>query len=205
MGLLVPHDEEAPAFSSDTTPSTAPHGDTSGCSDLADGLSPVPTSEDDSALVVVDHPRPATVLAALPCYLQPVLRRAPATHSLRAAALLQNDELPLALERAHDAVDTVGRACEGDSDALPLSGIQRLRLSVRSALAAGAVLLVYRLEHGSDPRLRLTPTRGRHPAHGSHEISLDQAADASMNFDARSKGWTKVLVETGMVNGKKEN
>lgn len=112
-------------------------------------------------------PRPNTVLAALPCYFQPVLRRAPATHSLRAAALLQNDELPLALERVHDAVDTVGRACEGDSDALPFSCIERLRLTVRSALDAGAVLLVCRLEHGSDPRLRVTLVRGHHPVHGA--------------------------------------
>lgn len=39
----------------------------------------------------------------------------------------------------------------------------------------------------------------------SHEISLDQAADAYKNFDARSKGWTKVLIKPGMSNGKKEN
>ena len=39
----------------------------------------------------------------------------------------------------------------------------------------------------------------------SQEISLDQAADAYRNFDARSKGWTKALIRPGMSNGKKEN
>lgn len=65
-------------------------------------------------------------------------------------------------------MDTVSRACEGDSDSLPFSGIERLRLTVRSALGAGAVLLVCLLEQGSDPRLRLTLMRGHHPVHGSH-------------------------------------
>ncbi|WP_454167957.1 zinc-binding dehydrogenase [Microbacterium lacticum] len=37
----------------------------------------------------------------------------------------------------------------------------------------------------------------------SHEISLDQAADAYKNFDARSKGWTKVLIKPGMSTEKK--
>ncbi|WP_454140900.1 glutathione-independent formaldehyde dehydrogenase [Microbacterium lacticum] len=36
----------------------------------------------------------------------------------------------------------------------------------------------------------------------SHEISLDQAADAYKNFDARSKGWTKVLIKPGMSTEK---
>ena len=37
--------------------------------------------------------------------------------------------LPLALERIHNAVDAVGRAREGDSDALSFSCIERLRLT----------------------------------------------------------------------------
>ncbi|MBD8080784.1 glutathione-independent formaldehyde dehydrogenase [Citricoccus sp. NPDC079358] len=37
----------------------------------------------------------------------------------------------------------------------------------------------------------------------SHEISLDQAADAYKNFDSRSKGWTKVLIKPGMSTEKK--
>lgn len=52
------------------------HGDGSGCSGLADGRAVLSTGEDDCAPVVVDHPRPATVLAALPRCLQPVLRPA---------------------------------------------------------------------------------------------------------------------------------
>ena len=37
----------------------------------------------------------------------------------------------------------------------------------------------------------------------SHEISVDQAADAYKNFDARSEGWTKVLIKPGMSTEKK--
>ncbi|WP_255413474.1 alcohol dehydrogenase catalytic domain-containing protein [Blastococcus sp. Marseille-P5729] len=39
----------------------------------------------------------------------------------------------------------------------------------------------------------------------SHEISLEQAADAYKNFDSRAKGWTKVVIKPGMSNGKKAN
>ena len=39
----------------------------------------------------------------------------------------------------------------------------------------------------------------------SHEISLDQAADAYRNFDSRSEGWTKVVIKPGMSDGKKAN
>ena len=36
----------------------------------------------------------------------------------------------------------------------------------------------------------------------SHEISLEEAADAYRNFDARSEGWTKVVIKPGMSSGK---
>lgn len=39
----------------------------------------------------------------------------------------------------------------------------------------------------------------------SHEISLEEAADAYRNFDARSEGWTKVVIKPGMSSGKKAN
>ena len=31
----------------------------------------------------------------------------------------------------------------------------------------------------------------------SHELSLDQAAEAYKNFDARKEGWTKVILKPG--------
>lgn len=36
-------------------------------------------------------------------------------------------------------------------------------------------------------------------------VFVPLALDAYKNFDARSKGWTKVLIKPGMSNGKKEN
>ena len=40
----------------------------------------------------------------------------------------------------------------------------------------------------------------------SHEISLDQAADAYKKFDARSKGWTKVLsIHDGEITARKDD
>ncbi|WP_333619580.1 hypothetical protein [Dietzia sp.] len=36
-------------------------------------------------------------------------------------------------------------------------------------------------------------------------VIVPLALDAYKNFDARSKGWTKVLIKPGMSNGKKGN
>ncbi|WP_165831854.1 hypothetical protein [Brachybacterium endophyticum] len=36
-------------------------------------------------------------------------------------------------------------------------------------------------------------------------VIVPLALDAYKNFDARSKGWTKVLIKPGNSNGKKEN
>jgi threonine dehydrogenase-like Zn-dependent dehydrogenase len=33
----------------------------------------------------------------------------------------------------------------------------------------------------------------------SHELSLDEAPDAYKHFDARDKGWTKVLLKPEMI------